>query len=986
VTRMIRLLLAAGLIAAFLAVPTWAQNSGSIFTTAYVNGAWDVNANLLSDPTTVYLDGGPHNTNASGLPPGTYYYQVTDPSGKTLLSLDDISCRQVQVVANAGGNGVIDGAPAGVTCSHPDALSGNLNLDNDGGDPILLWPYAVTPNGGGVYKVWLTPVSQWHSCTIRNGQADPTSGVGTTTDTAGCDGSFGFVPGDTKTDNFKIRCSDTTGPNAGFCGGTPQSLISGIKYLDANTNGVLDTNESGLGNWEIDVTAGQNVTKVFTDQDGNWSLSLPPNTTFTACEILQAGWYQSGPPASLPAGYPTPTGASVATINSVNCWTDTAGGLDLSGFNFGNYQPLDLTVSKTATSSFNRTYNWTITKDVDNTVIDQASGGNAVFNYTVKVNETGFTDSGWQVTGTITVTNPNSLLAFNGVVVTDAVDDGGTCAVTGGTSVNIDPGKSVDLPYTCTYSSAPSPAAGTNTATADWSAAGVSTPHTSGTGQATFDFSSTTPSATNRTIHVTDTFDNGSPTNLGSVTATDTTPYASATYTYSHTVAAPGGTCATHDNTAAITETNQTADKSVRVCGGSDLAVSKTALTAFLRTYNWTISKAVDKTLVEQFGGTATFNYTVKAGETGFADSGWQVSGTITVTNPNDWEDITATAITDTIDNGGTCMVTGGTGVSIPKSGNKQLPYTCTYASAPGSGTTNTATATWNKSAYFTADGSATGTAPYAFTAPTSTANKSITVTDTFNGGTPVTLGTLTATDATPYASATYTYPHTLNVPASACVFYPNTAGITETGQTAGQRVEVCGPANTGALTMGFWQNKNGQAIITGGASTGGICNSGIWLRQFAEFQDLSATAKCAAVATYVTNVIKAANASGTSMNAMLKAQDLATSLDVYFSDPALGGNQISATGAIGGVRIDLTKVCAMADGSGGTANCSGKFENASGAFGGATALTVWQMLAYAASQSNVGGTVWYANLKATQQLAKDAFDAINNGVAFAAP
>jgi hypothetical protein len=62
---------------------------------------------------------------------------------------------------------------------------------------------------------------------------------------------------------------------------------------------------------------------------------------------------------------------------------------------------------------------------------------------------------------------------------------------------------------------------------------------------------------------------------------------------------------------------------------------------------------------------------------------------------------------------------------------------------------------------------------------------------------------------------------------------------------------------------------------------------------------------------------------------------------------------------------------------------CAGNYENASSAFGGASALTVSQMLAYAASQSNMGGSTWYANVKATEVLAKDAFDAINNGVAF---
>jgi hypothetical protein len=39
-------------------------------------------------------------------------------------------------------------------------------------------------------------------------------------------------------------------------------------------------------------------------------------------------------------------------------------------------------------------------------------------------------------------------------------------------------------------------------------------------------------------------------------------------------------------------------------------------------------------------------------------------------------------------------------------------------------------------------------------------------------------------------------------------------------------------------------------------------------------------------------------------------------------------------------------------------------------------------MLAYAGSQSNSGGSAWYGQVKATQVLAKDAFDAINNDVA----
>jgi hypothetical protein len=42
------------------------------------------------------------------------------------------------------------------------------------------------------------------------------------------------------------------------------------------------------------------------------------------------------------------------------------------------------------------------------------------------------------------------------------------------------------------------------------------------------------------------------------------------------------------------------------------------------------------------------------------------------------------------------------------------------------------------------------------------------------------------------------------------------------------------------AVGTGFWKNRGGQAIITTGASTGGVCNSVAWLRTYAPFQDLS--------------------------------------------------------------------------------------------------------------------------------------------------
>src|SRR5688572_28847532 len=68
---------------------------GAIYTSLKDGGT--VNQNLYAAKADVYLNGGPQNENANGLPDGTYYFQVTDPSGATLLSEDDAVCRQVVV-------------------------------------------------------------------------------------------------------------------------------------------------------------------------------------------------------------------------------------------------------------------------------------------------------------------------------------------------------------------------------------------------------------------------------------------------------------------------------------------------------------------------------------------------------------------------------------------------------------------------------------------------------------------------------------------------------------------------------------------------------------------------------------------------------------------------------------------------------------------------------------------------------------------------
>ncbi|HET9781292.1 MAG TPA: hypothetical protein VFR33_05890 [Candidatus Dormibacteraeota bacterium] len=608
----------------------------------------------------------------------------------------------------------------------------------------------------------------------------------------------------------------------------------------------------------------------------------------------------------------------------------------------------DLQVSKTADTSFTRTFTWGITKSVDNTVIRQ-SGTTATFNYIVSVTHDSGIDSDWQVAGMITVSNPNTWEDIT-TNVADAIDNGGSCSVIGGSNLTVPRTQSVTLPYTCTYASAPTKSSGLNTATAAWDSATAFTPDASASGSAGYTFGAPTK-IVDGSVTVTDTLEGA----LGTVSYADPSP---TTLKYSTTVTGTPGTCVTQNNTATFvtsdSSTNGSGSQGVQLCVGADPQVSKTATTSFTRTYTWTIVKAVDKTTLEA-GGTA--HYTVTASEIGYADSNFQVMGTITVANPNDWESVTVTGITDSIDHGGSCAVTGGTNVTIAPKSSASVSYSCTFGSNPLLGT-NTASAVWNATTFFTPHATATGTAAYAFGAPTTRVNQTIHVVDSLHGA----LGTATAVDSPPFTVQPFNYTIRFNPPSSGCVTINNTATIVETGANSSASVKVC---NTGALTMGFWQNKNGQAIIAGGTSTGGVCNSGTWLRQFASFQDLSSTATCSQVAAYFTSTFAAANAGGSTMNPMLKAQMLATALDVYFSDPALGGNKIGAPAPIGGVVVDLTKIYGT--------------ENVSAAFGGATSKTVMQLLQYAGGQSNVGGSSWYSQNKSLQGLAKDTFDSINN-------
>jgi hypothetical protein len=157
---------------------------GAIFTTT--SDGLTVNGNIYSSCCLVYLNGGPGphaQCKAAGLPDGDYYFQVTSPDGTVLLSTDDISQRMVHVSKDSGSIDIYYGSSS--DCVH---LTSHGPC---GAVTVQLMPFSQTPNPGGEYKVWMTPVGKYNATDSHS--------------------SFGFNDADSKTDNFKCSVPPSPG-------------------------------------------------------------------------------------------------------------------------------------------------------------------------------------------------------------------------------------------------------------------------------------------------------------------------------------------------------------------------------------------------------------------------------------------------------------------------------------------------------------------------------------------------------------------------------------------------------------------------------------------------------------------------------------------------------------------------------------------------------------------------------------------------------
>jgi hypothetical protein len=96
----------------------------------------------------------------------------------------------------------------------------------------------------------------------------------------------------------------------------PMGSICGMKWNDANHDGIHQTSEPGLAGWTIHLSNGQTAV---TDQFGNYCFTNLPAGSYTVTEQNQAGWTQTLPKAPPSYTVALAAGAAVGGKDFGNC-------------------------------------------------------------------------------------------------------------------------------------------------------------------------------------------------------------------------------------------------------------------------------------------------------------------------------------------------------------------------------------------------------------------------------------------------------------------------------------------------------------------------------------------------------------------------------------------------------------------------------------------------------------------------------------------
>ncbi|GAB2571906.1 fibronectin type III domain-containing protein [Leucobacter ruminantium] len=459
--------------------------------------------------------------------------------------------------------------------------------------------------------------------------------------------------------------------------------------------------------------------------------------------------------------------------------------------------PLDLTIEKNVFVGLERSYGWSITKELTNPDVQLDADGNASLDYRVTVTEGARTDAVWAMTGTVAVNNPNQYKSVD-ATVTDTVDIGGgaVCTFAGGADITLAPGETRTLSYSCTFDSEPA-YSGVNTATVAWQsdAAGADRTLTEPrTAQATADvredaweFIEFQETVTVEDITTVDGAEQA-PRTFGPYTwSAEGTAH---TEDYSVDVAVDGGTCLVIDNTATLVEPGGNATTQHTLCRQLPLSIDDPGTASLTRSYDWSIAKTLtnrDEIADDSTPEQVDADYAVTVTEGGFRDSQQQLTGTVEITNPNGYRSFTVD-VASTVDIAGlSCELVNATAVVIPPSSTVSLPYRCT--GDPGApALTHSVTVSGADIDTLTHDEEIA----YAVTE----VNRQITVEDDRYAFDPVWQIAWSA------EGTEHTAEYTLGVETGAhgdvCTVFANTAQIVETGQSSSAEFSVCGTGGFG--------------------------------------------------------------------------------------------------------------------------------------------------------------------------------------------
>lgn len=452
------------------------------------------------------------------------------------------------------------------------------------------------------------------------------------------------------------------------------------------------------------------------------------------------------------------------TVLLLVIWAGAANAAGVSGMTPRTIGNPNISADVTMNISYTRIWKWDIQKSVTPNTWNLFNGDEAISTYTVTVTKSGYTDSA-AMSGAVAVSNLGEHTTDTeglAVFVTLQADSGSGYSTISQAKVNtsampeLAANATFSYPYSFNFTAIPG---ATYKVIADVTILndnmnyGVPTgPSVSATGA----LPAAPTSELYATVHVTDTWAGaGSPwtfSNSGSVS-----------YPRAFTACDSG----IFNNTATITETNQSASASVKI-NRYALSISKTAAGSYCKKYIWTIDKTGDKTCLSIAPNQSLpVNYTVTVTAKP-VNSNFKATGTITVMNPAPI-DAVLNSVTD-IATGPIVGQVNTSSITFPytlKAGaTLSLPYTMTLPDA--SARTNTATAVQQNFRY-----------------TNSYANKAAIGTKTYSGSTAIAFGQPTVTDGSAVVNDNYFGTlGTVQATASPAVFH-YTLKITLTGTSS---------------------------------------------------------------------------------------------------------------------------------------------------------------------------------------------------------